>query len=142
MQKYSKLKSVRLAKLASISLFLFVLACNPQKRLNRLIRKHPELVQKDTIRISDTVIVPAITTDTIWHSKPNDTLYLYKDKLQVQVIRHYDTIRVQANVKPETIVIKHNVPVEKVVVKNEPKKLNKYLIFALVLLFIILFLKK
>jgi len=121
---------------------IIIVACSPQKRLNRLIGKHPELVQKDTIHISDTVVVPAITADTIWHSKPNDTLYLYNNKLQIQVIRHYDTIMVKANVKPDTIVIKHNIPVEKVVVKNVPNEVNKYLIFALILLFVILLSKK
>ena len=43
---------------------ILLISCSPQKRMNRLINKFPNLVQLDTIKIVDTVIVPTIEHDT------------------------------------------------------------------------------
>ena len=51
-------------------IFLLVLACSPQKRLDRLIKNHPELLAKDTVKITDTLQVPAIEIDTIINPIP------------------------------------------------------------------------
>jgi len=51
-------------------------SCSPQKRLGRIIEKHPELIQADSIEkivYRDTVI---FLTDTVIVNLPPDTLYL------------------------------------------------------------------
>ena len=55
---------------------ILLVACTPQKRMNRLIKKFPNLVQLDTIRIVDTVIVPTIEHDTttIFKVSTHDTI--------------------------------------------------------------------
>lgn len=57
-----------------------VLSCSPQKRLARLLVKHPELVKTDTImrkfRVKDSVIVPGERIDTSFYSAwSNDTAF-------------------------------------------------------------------
>jgi hypothetical protein len=42
-------------KLLYISLIALLFSCSPQKRLNRLVKKHPELVKIDTITVRDTI---------------------------------------------------------------------------------------
>lgn len=109
-------------------------ACSPQRRLNRLVRKHPELISKDTVRIIDTIRIPSIQLDTTIETKPVDTVYLEKERLQLQIIRHYDTLKIHSLVKPEKIIIKKEIPVEKIVVKKVPNQLNKYLFLSLLFL--------
>ena len=36
---------------------LLIIGCSPQKRLNRLITKYPQLTEIDTIIVRDTVVV-------------------------------------------------------------------------------------
>ena len=44
---------------------LAILGCSPQKKLNRLLDKHPTLLRMDTILWSDTLIRWGIRVDTI-----------------------------------------------------------------------------
>jgi hypothetical protein len=132
-------------KSSVIILFILFLgsACTPQKRLNRLIRNHPELLSKDTLHVTDTTITQKITADTVWISGINDTLYLEKDKLSVQIIRINDTIKVNATVLPDTIIKTISVPYDKLIVKPEKGSwlLNKIIFLALLLLVVVIILK-
>lgn len=47
------------------------IACDPQKRLNRIVSKHPELVKADTIKVDHPVTIPGITKDTTAPIKPD-----------------------------------------------------------------------
>jgi hypothetical protein len=139
MQKFWKYANGVIVKHAGIKLCLLLLfmgfvACSPQRRLNRLVRKHPELISKDTVRIIDTIRIPSIQLDTTIETKPVDTVYLEKERLQLQIIRHYDTLKIHSLVKPEKIIIKKEIPVEKIVVKKVPNQLNKYLFLSLLFL--------
>lgn len=68
-----------------------VLACSPQKKLQRLLKKHPELAVNDTIR--DTVTVTRTDTipgDTAWKLLPVhvfDTVRIDTGRLHVRVVR-------------------------------------------------------
>ena len=46
-------------------ILLAILGCSPQRKLNRLIDKHPRLLRMDTILWSDTLIRWGIRVDTI-----------------------------------------------------------------------------
>lgn len=118
---------------------MFLAACSPQKRLDRLIKKHPELVQKDTVFIKDTIYTQEIKTDTVFFSfKKVDTFYLEKEKLKIQIIKQYDTLKVTANVRQDTIFVEKKIPVEKLVVKKDfSPLLNKLIILSLLFLIII-----
>jgi hypothetical protein len=58
-------------KLPFLLLVLFAFSCRtPQERLNRLVKKHPELASVKTIEIKDTIIIPgksdSVTTKLIF----------------------------------------------------------------------------
>jgi len=122
-----------------IGCIIIFIACSPQKKLERLIKKHPELVQKDTIIVRDTVYTKDIHTDTVFFSfKKTDTFYLEKEKLKIQIIKKYDTLKVSADVKRDTVFLEKKIPVEKLVVKKDfSPLLNKLIILSLLLLIII-----
>ena len=95
------------------------LSCNPQKQLNRLISKHPELLQKDTIKYIDTVIVENYTHDTITSIHLHDSttvinnekviLKYYYDTLTKEIHHHVtcigDTITKEVHIPYEVVVV-------------------------------------
>ncbi len=104
-------------------ILLILASCSAEKRLARLVERHPELVQRDTIFKSDTTITERITADTtLIFQHTTDTFFVTKDRLKIQLIHDHDTIRVNADVKPDTIVKTITVQtnsVSPVIVKNK-----------------------
>lgn len=101
----------------SIVLAVIILAsCSPQKRLNRLVALHPELVQNDTIHIRDTTIIPATRIDTSFHeSKLNDTIIITKEKLRVKIHSYQDSIYVYVHQEADTVVVEKEIVVDRIV---------------------------
>lgn len=129
--------------LFSLSLIL-ITSCSPERRLHRLVTKHPELLRIDTIRISDTTIISEIRIDTAFHhSSFKDTVIITKEKLKLQLIEINDTIYMNVYQEPDTIIITKEIPVERIIhieTENWVKKLwndFKVNIFCLVLLIIL-----
>jgi len=71
-----------------IALTALIISCTPQRRLERLLERHPELTHIDSVTINDTirVIVPEISVDTVVDIKTLlDTVFLEKEQLKVKV---------------------------------------------------------
>jgi len=85
-------------------------ACSPQKRLARLVDKHPELVTSDTVYQPIPVIRAEVVRDTVveWAT---DTVTIEKENLRVDVIMDTITkkIYIKGQCKADTVVV--NVPV-------------------------------
>jgi hypothetical protein len=110
--------------------FLAVLAmcsCSPERKLQRLVKKHPELLQKDSVTVlipQDTVRIDSIINNTFTELDTllNDTCiseetkvkikYLIKEKLVPQIIK---------GVFPDTIIKKDGVAI---IITNTDKGLN------------------
>ncbi len=104
-------------------LCIMILACSPQKKLRRLIKKHPELknevVTVEVVR-HDTVIVAPITADSVF-SADLDTVYIEKDNLRIRYIRVRDSIYLEGKYLGDTIPRIDTVVVEvPIVVSREP----------------------
>lgn len=119
-----------------IILIIFLCSCSPQKRIDRIVRKHPELLTKDTIKIRDTLITKSVNTDTIFNIN-FDTINIEKEKLKVQLIRINDTIQVFAECKEDTIYFEKIIEVDKIQVNEK----NNYLIWLILLIIILLIVK-
>lgn len=100
---------------------ILLVACTPQKRMNRLIKKFPNLVQLDTIKIVDTVIVPTIEHDTttIFKVSTHDTV-INSEKVFLKYF--YDTLTREIHHEyicfGDTIIQEKIVQVEKVIYKE------------------------
>ncbi len=68
--------------LATILLFLFLASCTPQKRLDRLIKNHPELSKEDTVYTTRGIDIPGFHLDTTFEAS-TDVSGLYS------IIDHY-----------------------------------------------------
>ena len=101
---------------------LLLTSCSPQRRLHRLVTKHPELNRVDTIKIQDTVIIPGPKVDTTFHSSVlKDTITITKEKLKIKLIEINDTIYLDAEVEPDTVIISKEILVDRII-HTEPEK--------------------
>lgn len=130
--------------LKSSILLLLLVSCTPQKRLNRLITKHPNLIQLDTLIVRDTIVIESFNYDTITTFKYSDTTIIVNTE-KVLAKYYFDTLRKeiwhQIECKEDTIFYEKLVPVEKVVYKElsfwEKYSLLIYIALALFVLLII-----
>lgn len=146
------------AKIKNIACFILLLlsisvlfSCSPQKKLQRLVDKHPELLQKDTlqVKVSDTIIIESQIHDTISQFFYNDTIKII-DNSKVLVKYYVDSVTkviyAEAEVKQDTIFYETEVPVivEKVIIKELTwwERHRSWIIPLIVVLVILTILKK
>lgn len=120
-------------------LILLLSSCTPQKRLDRLIRRHPELVRVDSVKIVDTVITRDVSIDTMRVMNTHDTFIVNRDKLTVQVIRHQDSIYVFGKCASDTVVIERSVPVKVVESQSDEGVLKWVVPVLLVIIMLMIF---
>jgi len=140
---------IRLHILCLISL-IFLYSCSPQKKLNRLIKKHPELVEVtfDTIKFRDTIYIQNYIHDTVNEITFHDTTIIVNNE-KTFARYYYDTLRQEIyheiKCKGDTVYYYKEIPfkVEKVVFK-ELSWWDKYrvIIYIVLGLLIALFLLK
>lgn len=113
-----------------ILLAFFFVACNPQKRLSRLVKKHPELSTVDSIIYRDTFYTNYIRTDTIIKFyNYTDTVFIEKEKLKIKILPVKDNnIYLSGECFPDTIYIEKKIPVEKIKLINKKSKLDSIII--------------
>ena len=75
-----------------ILISLLIIGCSPQKRLNRLITKFPQLTELDTIIVRDTVVVENYNYDTTTIIRLHDTTMVVNNE-RVVLKYFYDTLR-------------------------------------------------
>ena len=133
--------------LKSSILVLLLIACSPQKRLNRLINKHPELLETkiDTIVVRDTIVIENYDTTVLSKLIKSDSTIVI-DNSKVFLKYYYDTLRQeihhQVQCFGDTVYYYKQVPykVEKVVFKELTwwqQYKHLILIFALLILALI-----
>lgn len=95
------------------NLFLFLsllvlVSCDPVKRHAKLVEKYP-YVHKDVTQVihdTTTIVVPEIKHDTTFiRTKQVDTFIIQKERLRVEIRKHYDTMYVDAECMSDTITI-------------------------------------
>ncbi len=108
-----------------IPLLFILVACSPQRRFNRLIKKHPYLLTSDTLVVKDTIrdtiriTIPEVEVDTVVNAKDlYDTIVLEKERVKIKVWRVKD--KVYINGKCDTIYIEK--PIERIVYRKIPVK--------------------
>jgi hypothetical protein len=100
-----------------IILALFAISCSPSKRINRIVKKHPELLVKDTIKVIDTVIIQSVHYDTTTKFLEHKTVEVINNE-RVNLKYRYDTITNEIHhyveCKGDTIIKEIQVPFEKI----------------------------
>ena len=135
-------------KIAILFLLLyFLFSCTPQRRLNRLLTNHPELLEKDTIVVRDTVVVQNYNYDTTTIIRTHDTTTVINNE-RVVLKYYYDTLReiIHHDVEclGDTVYIETLVPIEKAVYKELSwwQKYKEFIYIGLFLILVLIILKK
>jgi hypothetical protein len=109
--------------IAALVLLLLSLlfSCTPEKRLARLVKKHPHLKTTDTIVYRDTITLPAHTKDTSFKFHGDtivlrDSVFIIKYFYNKQTNEHY----IKGERVQDTLYIEKKIPFEKIVVKQDP----------------------
>jgi hypothetical protein len=101
-----------------IILALIAFSCSPERRLARLVKKHPHLLVKDTLTIQDTTIVKGTKLDSNFYFQ-GDTVYILDSILTIKYFYNKETQKhfIEGQVKPDTIYKTIRVPYDKIIVK-------------------------
>jgi hypothetical protein len=98
---------------------ILLMGCSKETRLANLIKRNPELLVKDTITVTDTLITENIKTDTVLGIESlHDTVYITKDKLRIKTVRFKDSIFIEGECISDTVIKEIKVPFEKIVIKE------------------------
>lgn len=94
-------------------------SCSPEKKLNRLLMKYPELRTTDTIHDTVEAIVSYVHTDTVFKPTTGDTVRLSDGRLRVKYVKMPgDTVYLGGECLADTV----RVPVETIVERVAPKE--------------------
>jgi hypothetical protein len=130
-----------------VILISLLFSCSPQERLNRLLTRHPQLLEKDTIVVIDSVIVQNYTRDTTTILEFHDTTTVINNE-RVILKYFYDTLREVIHHEVEclgdTVYIETLVPIEKAVFRELSwwDKYKEFIYIGLVLILVLFVLKK
>jgi hypothetical protein len=112
---------VKKSFIKSFFLIILLISCTPQKRLNKLIKKHPTLVQLDTIVIRDTIVIEDYSHDTTTIFQFHDSTTVVNNE-KVILKYFYDTLTREIHHEyiclGDTVIQEKIVQVEKVVYKE------------------------
>ena len=123
--------------IAVIILLLCIFSCSPEKRLYRLLSKHPELTRHDTVFKTDTITTKRTEHDTTFLNKySTDTIILHENNMTIKYVNNGKTVYLKGVC--DTIRIVKTVPVS-VYSVNPVKEVHvfkwwNYLTSAIVLL--------
>ena len=139
-------KSVRQV-LVKIILICLIVGCSPQKRLNRLLTKYPNLTEQDTIVVRDTIMVERYIHDTTTVLEFHDTTTVINNERVILKYFH-DTLTKEIHhyveCKGDTVYMEKLVPIEKAVFRELSwwDKYKEFLYIVLVLIGVLMIIKK
>lgn len=129
-------------------LILLLASCSPQKRLNRLVKKHPELIKVDTLSVHDTLHIETIKADTVFKDTTyfrllRDTITVTNDRLTIKQYYHRDSIFIEGECLGDTIIREIRVPYKYVqpVIKKETPTYVVVIVIGLIILIILALIK-
>ena len=98
-------------------------------------------IKKDTVFITKTITIPEIKLDTIFQSKPLDTVYLTKERLRIKYVNlPGDSIFIEGACKDSIITIKEAVYINKIFEAKNGLPWWLYVLFGFAALVIIMLL--
>lgn len=98
-------------------------------------------IKKDTVFITKTITIPEVKLDTIFQSKPLDTVYLTKERLRIKYVNlPGDSIFIEGACKDSIITIKEAVYINKIFEAKNGLPWWLYVLFGFAALVIIMLL--
>jgi len=132
-------------------IILILASCSPQKRLNRLVKKHPELIKVDTLSVHDTIHTETIKADTVFKDTTflrllRDTITVVNDRLRINTYHYRDSIFIEGECLGDTIIREIKVPYQKIIVKHDKgwvvRNIKEIFIFLAILIILAMLWKR
>ena len=130
--------------LMMLFVFLMLIGCTPEGKLRRLIKKYPQLVMVDTVKVIDTTVVQGVRKDSIISIQrlisSFDTTIIQKERLTVRMIYRNDSIYVSGECETDTLYRYRNKYIYRTTALKEKSNLMDWLMVIgaiLIILFII-----
>jgi hypothetical protein len=99
-----------------------IISCSPQKRLNRLYSKHPELFVKDSILVRDTITIKSHSVDTTFVNVfSTDTLVIEDSVMVIKYVNDGKTVYLKGECKERLIPYETKVFVDKPIITKTVK---------------------
>lgn len=120
---------------------VLVTSCACDYHMGKIRKKCPSILEKDTIRVHDTIRIASVQKDTVFYYYQKDTVIIKEGRLTMKYFYNTTDSTVYLTGKCDTIrVVKEiQVPVEKTVFKYDFLNSNKFL-FSIILLLLCLIL--
>lgn len=130
-------------KITTSLLFVCLLVCcTPQKRLQRLVKRHPYLINTDTIVQQQEIIIESSKVDTIIDLRTinRDTTIIINNNKVIQTVRIRDSlIFVECQKTVDTVYSEKVIIKDKAAIRDEHADLYKWSAWILGGLFLLLF---
>jgi hypothetical protein len=136
------------------TLIILITSCSEAKKLKRaekkiykLTQEFPQLLKKDTLYDTVSIVTSEGRHDTQFVSQPGDTTYINNGKLEIKYVRIGDTTYIEGKCKSDTIIQTVEIPVEQIVIRKESiidqivKYLKRSIIWVIILLVIAIAIK-
>jgi hypothetical protein len=139
-------KSIRQV-FVKIILICLIVGCSPQKRLNRLLTRYPNLTEQDTLIVRDTIMVEKYVHDTTTVLEFHDTTTVINNERVILKYFH-DTLTKEIHhyveCKGDTVYMEKLVPIEKAVFRELSwwEKYREFLYIGLILIGVLMIIKK
>lgn len=109
--------------LSLLLLVISIYSCSPQRRINRIIKRNPELLTKDTIVYRDTIKVESHTVDTTFiHTASNDTVVVEDSVMVIKYVNNGKTVYLKGECKEREVIIEKKIPYDKIVAVTKEVK--------------------
>ena len=130
----------RLSLLLLITSLLY--SCTCEKRLDKVLAKCPELLQHDTIKIRDTIVINGVQKDTVFNYLVKDTVIIREGGLTMKYFYNTHDSTVYLSGKCDTIYVPYvkDLPVSQILNENSSTDWWVYLAIGFLAVVIILLL--
>jgi hypothetical protein len=120
---------------------LISFSCTCERKLDKVLKKCPELLLNDTIRIRDTIVINGVQKDTIFNYLVKDTVIIREGGLTMKYFYNTHDSTIYLSGKCDTIYIPYTKDIAVNQILNEdPGGFNWWLIACVVLAVLLVFL--
>lgn len=138
-QSWTQEKSNLLNRVITICLLLFISSCSASWHLKQAVKKGAE-ISSDTVTKPIMVFIPQVVKDTVFESRPGDTVRIEKERLRIKYVElPGDSVYIFGESRADTIIREVPVTVTQIVTTPQDNKW-KWIAIALGVILILLFL--
>lgn len=127
--------------LTILLLTILAYSCTCERKLDNVLKKCPELLVNDTIKIRDTIVINGVQKDTVFNYLVKDTVIIREGGLTMKYFYNTHDSTIYLSGKCDTIYIPYtkDIPVNQIL-NEDSKGFNWWMVCAIGLAILLIFL--